>query len=145
MKGRRAYWELSYSSSNTIPRYRLVFCVIGTLYSLNQRSLYAAFSPIARQHEPEDQGLKVGTSSLNIIPNKQLGRRKWQPAPVFLPGESQGWRILVSCHLWGCTESDMTEVTQPQQQATHKSFAFCSRCIELSWFGGLISQRVIFA
>ena len=38
-------------------------------------------------------------------------RRKWQPTPVFLPGESQGQRILVGCHLWGGTESDMTEVT----------------------------------
>ena len=30
-------------------------------------------------------------------------RRKWQPTPVFLPGESQGWGSLVGCHLWGCT------------------------------------------
>ena len=37
--------------------------------------------------------------------------RKWQPTPVFLPGESQGWGSLVGCHLWGCTESDMTEAT----------------------------------
>ena len=29
------------------------------------------------------------------------GRRKWQPTPVFLPGESQGWGILVGCCLWG--------------------------------------------
>ena len=36
-------------------------------------------------------------------------RRKWQPTPVFLPGESQGWRSLVGCLLWGCTESDTTE------------------------------------
>ena len=36
--------------------------------------------------------------------------------PVFLPGESQGRRSLVGCHLSGCTESDMTEVTQQQQQ-----------------------------
>ena len=44
-------------------------------------------------------------------------RRKWQPTPVFLPGESQGQRSLVGCHLWGHTESDTTEVTrQPQQQ-----------------------------
>ena len=28
-------------------------------------------------------------------------RRKWQPTPVFLPGESQGWGSLVGCHLWG--------------------------------------------
>ena len=38
-------------------------------------------------------------------------RRKWQPTPVFLPGESQGQGSLVGCHLWGHTESDMTEVT----------------------------------
>jgi len=38
-------------------------------------------------------------------------RRKWQPTPVFLPRESQGWGSLVGCHLWGGTESDMTEVT----------------------------------
>ena len=29
-------------------------------------------------------------------------RRKWQPTPVFLPGESQGWGSLVGCRLWGC-------------------------------------------
>ena len=33
----------------------------------------------------------------------------WQPTPVFLPGESQGWGSLVGCCLWGRTESDMTE------------------------------------
>ena len=43
-------------------------------------------------------------------------RRKWQPTPVSLPGESQGWRGLVGCHLWGYTELDTTEVTQQQQQ-----------------------------
>ena len=38
-------------------------------------------------------------------------RRKWQPTPVFLPGEFQGWGSLVGCGLWGRTESDMTEAT----------------------------------
>ena len=38
-------------------------------------------------------------------------RRKWQPTPVFLPGESQGRGSLVGCRLWGRTESEMTEVT----------------------------------
>ena len=38
-------------------------------------------------------------------------RRKWQPTPVFLPGESQGRGSLVGCRLWGRTESDMTDVT----------------------------------
>ena len=38
-------------------------------------------------------------------------RRKWQPTPVFLPGESQGWWSLVGWRLWGRTESDTTEMT----------------------------------
>ena len=38
-------------------------------------------------------------------------RRKWQPTPVFLPGESQGRASLMGCCLWGHTESDTTEVT----------------------------------
>ena len=38
-----------------------------------------------------------------------MWRRKWQPTPVFLPGEFQGRGSLVGCHLWGRTESDMTE------------------------------------
>ena len=37
--------------------------------------------------------------------------RKWQPTPVFLPGESQGQGSLVGCRLWGRTELDMTKVT----------------------------------
>ena len=38
-------------------------------------------------------------------------RRKWQPTPVFLPGESQGQQSLVGCRLWGRTELDTTEAT----------------------------------
>ena len=38
-------------------------------------------------------------------------RRKWQPTPVFLPGESQGRGSLVGCRLWGRTESDTTQAT----------------------------------
>jgi len=41
-------------------------------------------------------------------------RRKWQPTPVFLPGESQGRGSLVGC-FWGRTESDMTEATYQRQ------------------------------
>ena len=37
--------------------------------------------------------------------------RKWQPTPVFLPGESQGWGRLVGCRLWGLTELDTTDAT----------------------------------
>ena len=40
-----------------------------------------------------------------------MQRRKWQPTPVFLPGESQGRGSLLGCRLWGRTESDMTKAT----------------------------------
>ena len=39
-------------------------------------------------------------------------RRKWQPTPVFLPGESHGPRSLAGYSPWGCTGSDRTEATQ---------------------------------
>ena len=54
-------------------------------------------------------------------------RRKWQPTPVFLPGESQGLGSLVGCSLWGCTESETTEATwqqQQQQQTDHHSESY---------------------
>ena len=28
--------------------------------------------------------------------------RKWQPTPIFLPGESHGWKRLAGYSPWGC-------------------------------------------
>ena len=36
-------------------------------------------------------------------------RRKWQPTPLFLPGESLGQRSLTGYSPWGPKESAMTE------------------------------------
>ena len=49
-------------------------------------------------------------TSLSLFPFMHW-RRKWQPTPVFLPGESQGRGSLVGRRLWGRTELDTTEVT----------------------------------
>ena len=35
-------------------------------------------------------------------------RMKWQPTPVFLPGESHGQRSRAGYAPWGCRESDTT-------------------------------------
>ena len=35
--------------------------------------------------------------------------RKWQPTPVFFPGESHGWRSLAGYSPRGCKESDTTK------------------------------------
>ena len=40
---------------------------------------------------------------------KILWRSKWQPAPVFLLGKSQGQRSLAGYRPWGHMESDVTE------------------------------------
>ena len=47
-------------------------------------------------------------------------RRKWQPTPVLLPGESHGERSLVGYSPWGSKESDTTE-------GLHFHFHFQSR------------------
>ena len=51
-----------------------------------------------------------GATSLSLFPFMHW-RRKWQPTPVFLPGESQGQGSLLGCRLWGRTELDTTDVT----------------------------------
>ena len=48
---------------------------------------------------------------------KILWRRAWQPASVFLPGES-GQRSLAGYSPWGHKESDTTEATRHAQMLT---------------------------
>ena len=42
----------------------------------------------------------------NCIPYRVVWRRKWQPTPGFLTGESHGQRSLVGFSPWGHKESD---------------------------------------
>ena len=51
-------------------------------------------------------------------------RRKWQPTPVFLPGEFHGQRSLVGCSPWGHKESDTTERWLSLTQLTHSSVIY---------------------
>ena len=57
-------------------------------------------------------------------------RRKWQPTPVFLPGESQGWGSLVGCSQWGRTENSMDcivhRVSKSQTRLSKFHFLFFS-------------------
>ena len=41
-----------------------------------------------------------------------------QPTPVFLPGESQGWGILVGCRLWGHTETWLKQLSNASTSAS---------------------------
>ena len=50
-------------------------------------------------------------------------RRKWQPTPVFLPGDPHGQRTLAGHGPWGRRESDTTEVTE--HAYTYNSLSHC--------------------
>ena len=58
-------------------------------------------------------------------------RRKWQPTPVFLPGESHGQRSLAGYSQWGRKESDMTEQLSTAQQIIA---AMRIKCFECAWY-----------
>ena len=62
-----------------------------------------------------------------------MWRRKWQPTPVFLPGESQGWRSLVGCCLW-----DRMHALE-EEMATHSSI-LAWRIPGMEEPGGLLSM-----
>ena len=61
--------------------------------------------------------------------------RKWQPTPVFLPGECHGQTSLGGCGPWGRTESDTTEHSQ-----TYKMFSVCLDCLTFSIHASLASN-----
>ena len=46
-------------------------------------------------------------------------RRKWQPTPVLLPGESHGQMSLVDYNPWGRKELDMTEQVHFRRRQWH--------------------------
>ena len=78
--------------------------------------------------------------------------RAWQATPLFLPGESHGWRSLAGYSLWGPKESDMVEwahmheyqgacvfqrklqvlISFPLNSLTHSSLTACVRAQSLS-------------
>ena len=101
------YWSFSFSISPSNEYSGLIsfridwfdfLAVQGTLKSLlRQHSLKASII----------QCSAFWATSLSLFTFMHW-RGKWQPTPVFLPGESQGRGSLVGCRLWGHTESDTT-------------------------------------
>ena len=70
--------------------------------------VHTSRSPCIQQvlHAPEPHsppGRVRARPGFELPSEREDWRRKWQPTPVLLPGESQGWRSLVGCHLWGHT------------------------------------------
>ena len=55
----------------------------------------------------------AGDMPYNPWVGKIIWKRKWQPTPVFLPGESHGQRSLAAYSPWGCKESNVTGRLRP--------------------------------
>ena len=74
-------------------------------------------------------------------------RRKWQPIPVFLPGESQGRGSLVGCRLWGRrVQHDWSDLAAAAAEILwNVTFLRDSgkQIVYLSWFGLCIFGRVM--
>ena len=56
-----------------------------------------------------DAQISVAYNNKGLFLAHATWRRKWQPTPVFLPGEFLGQRSLTGYSLWGRKESDTTE------------------------------------
>ena len=123
--GRTWLKQLSSSSSSKLSKaYRVSFW--GTVYFVPYRALFGEGNGTPLQYSclenpwTEEPGRLQSMGSLRVRNDWATSlslftfmhwRRKWQPTPVFLPGESQGRGNLVGCSLWGRTESDTTEAT----------------------------------
>ena len=64
----------------------------------------------------------VPSSSVGKIP----WRRKWQPAPVFLPGKSHRQSGLAGYSPWGRKESDTTQTLNSNRWSHHLGYIFLS-------------------
>ena len=99
------------------------------LYSRLPRATY--FTHSTSGEEAASQCRRQKRFSFDPWVGKILGRSTWQPAPVFLPAESHGWRSLVGYSPWGHKESGVTKWLSTAQNicvsatvSIHPSFSF---------------------
>ena len=103
----RSFWKLFSKTKGTDTSSKSVTSSVRghlTTYSFSPFSISVCFPPHCYCPEitlPNKTIIYISVSSW---------RRKWQPTPVFLPGESYGQRSLAGYCPWGRKESDMTEL-----------------------------------
>ena len=93
--------------------WKLMTCVVNLLVSIssvNSKLLYSMVgaSRVTRGKEPTCQCRR---HRFDPWVGKIPWRRKWQPTPVFLPGQFRGQRSLTGYSPWGHRQSDTTEHT----------------------------------
>ena len=86
----------------------LLFPLTHFAWNTNQR-LFCNHKGLAQWLKWQRICLQFRRPRLDPWAGKIHWRRKWQPNPVFLPGEVHGQRRLAGYSPWGCKESAMTE------------------------------------
>ena len=70
--------------------------------------------------------------------------RKWQPAPVFLPGKFHGQKNLVGYSPWGCKESNTTEqILSSKITADGDCSHEIKRCLLLGILGRKVMSNLV--
>ena len=69
--------------------------------------------------------LQCGRPRFSPWVRKILWRKKWQPTPVFLPGEFHRQMSLAGYSPWGRKELDTTEQLKHTHTHTHTHTHFC--------------------
>ena len=125
-------------------------CWFATIYALWSEKAMATHSSTLAWQIPwtEEPGRLQSMGSLGVWHDwaTSLGlftfmhwRRKWQPTPVFLPGESQGWGSLVGCCLWGRTGSHRFGHLKRLSSSSSSSMLFGKTSLSFfCWFSNLI-------
>ena len=112
----------------------------------NNMDVYIVYMGFPRSSVSKQSDCNVG--DLGSIPEgKTPWRRKWQPTPVFLPGESHRQRSLAGCSPRSPKQADMTEQLTARNyrrvfQNCHTIFLPASKGWELLLLQGLISTFI---
>ena len=82
-----------------------------TVVAFRTHVAHSGASQVAQwfKNPPANTGDARDSSSIPWSGRSPGEGRKWQPTPVFLPGESHGQRSLVVYSPWGHKKSDATE------------------------------------
>ena len=112
--------------------------VMSLLFNTLSRFIITFFFKRGKHLFPGDSEVKASAWNAGdpgLIPGlgKIPWRRKWQPTPVLLPGESHGGRSLVGYSPWGHKESDTTEqIHFTSLHGLYNNNVSCLRTVSLS-------------
>ena len=100
------YWSFNFSINPSNECSGLISCRIEWLDLL---AVQGTLKSLLQHHSSKASILRRSAFFTVQLSHPYMTTGKWQPTPVFLPGESHGLRSLVGYSPWGHQESDTTE------------------------------------